>query len=113
MPNTTVMTTDNKNGTILNMLADALNKYPNYKIVVEGYSSEWKTGLSENTGYELSVDRAKLIVNELIKRGVKKENMIVKGKGFEDPIVPLKIIMTLEEKEKMKINRRVEFYKQQ
>jgi hypothetical protein len=39
--------------------------------------------------------------------------MIIKGKGFEDPIVPLKIEMTFEKKDKMKINRRVEFYKQE
>jgi len=111
-PNTTVMTDDSKNIKILNMLADALNKYPDYKIVVEGYANKWRTGLSEKKGYDLSIERARLIVIELVKRNVNSDNLLVKGMGFKDPIVPLKIVMTIQEKENMKINRRVEFYKQ-
>lgn len=107
-----VMTDDNKNIKILNMLAVALNKYPNYKIVIEGYANKWRTGLSEKKGYDLSIERAQLIVNELVKRDVNSDNLLVKGMGFKDPIVPLKIVMTIQEKESMKINRRVEFYKQ-
>jgi len=112
MPDTTVMNIDKKNTKILDILADSFQKFPDYKIIVEGYSSRWTKGLNEQTGYDLSVGRAEIIVDELIKRGVKPASLLVKGKGFEDPIVALQINMTIEDKETMKINRRVEFYKQ-
>jgi len=109
---TSVMNDNVRNKDILDILANALNKYPEYKIVVEGYANRWKKNLDEGIAYDLSIARSKVIVAELVKRGVNAENLLVSGKGFKDPIVPLKIFMSIEEKSEMKINRRVEFYMQ-
>ena len=36
--------------------------------------------------------------------------MTIVGRGFDDPIIPLRKDMTKEEREEMARNRRVEFY---
>ena len=70
----------------------------------------FRSGLSEKRAIELSEDRAKLVSNELNKRGIKKERMTIEGKGFKNPIIPLKGGMTKEQRKEMAVNRRVEFY---
>ena len=47
---------------------------------------------------------------ELTKIGIKAERMSIVGKGFDEPIIPLKPNMSKEEKDEMERNRRVEFY---
>ena len=109
-PDKAIMTEDEKNIEILDKLTDALKRFPDHKVLIEGYANRWRTGLSDKHAYELSEERAEVVLDKLNKRGIEKARMTTKGKGFEDPIIPLKANMTKEEKQEMAVNRRVEFY---
>ncbi len=109
-PDRAVMTDDKKNGEILSRLSNALKKFPNHKISIEGYANEYKKGLNENQALKLSEQRSVIVSNELHKRGIDKSRITLLGRGFENPIIPLRDNMTEDEKKEMAINRRVEFY---
>ncbi len=109
-PNKAIMTSDEKNVEVLKLLSNALKKYPQHNIIMEGFANRYAEKLNEKIAKELSEDRAKTVSKELNKRGIKKERMTIVGRGFDDPIIPLKKNMTIEEKAEMARNRRVEFY---
>ncbi len=109
-PNQAVMTEDKKNFEILDKLTTALKKFGGHKILIEGYANKYSSGLNEKRAYELSEERARLVTNELVERGIEKGRMTIEGKGFENPIIPLKGNMTKEQRQEMAVNRRVEFY---
>jgi len=104
------MTEDKKNLEILDLLAKALKKYSEYKISIEGYANEYKKGLDVKWAYELSKNRAVAVRDKLVTKGIGKNRMETIGKGFENPIIPLRDKITDEERKEMSINRRVEFY---
>jgi flagellar hook assembly protein FlgD/outer membrane protein OmpA-like peptidoglycan-associated protein len=105
-----VMTKDELNTTILDKLAKALKKFPDYTITIEGYANRYNKNLNEKLAMKLSNDRALTIADQLTKRGIAKTRIVAVGKGFENPIIELRDKMTLEELDEMAINRRVEFY---
>jgi outer membrane protein OmpA-like peptidoglycan-associated protein len=109
-PNKAIMTADRKNIEILEKLTAALKRFGDHKILIEGFANRYATGLDEKKAYTLSKERAEVVLDKLNKRGIEKVRMTTKGKGFEDPIIPLKAGMTKEQKQEMAVNRRVEFY---
>jgi flagellar hook assembly protein FlgD/outer membrane protein OmpA-like peptidoglycan-associated protein len=109
-PNRAVMTDDRKNIQILERLSLALKKFPHHTIGLVGYANEYRKGLNEKTAQKLSEQRASTIQRELEKRGISRSRLSTKGKGFADPIIPLREDMTEDERKQMAINRRVEFY---
>jgi len=109
-PNKAEMTNAPKNKEILDKLARALKKYDEYNITLEGYANRFAKGLNEREAKDLSHRRSEFVAKELTKKGIKKERMTIVGKGFDDPIIPLRDDMTEEERKEMRRNRRVEFY---
>ncbi len=67
----------------------------------------------EKNKKKLSVARAQFIANELIKRGISKKRIVIKGEGDEEPLIKEAIIKgakTEQEKEDMYLqNRRMTF----
>jgi outer membrane protein OmpA-like peptidoglycan-associated protein len=104
------MTDSPKNAEVLGLLANALKKYEKNKILIEGYANRYKERLDEKVALELSEARARAIVDKLVEEGIDSGRMTIKGRGFDNPIIPLKKKMTKEESLEMEINRRVEFY---
>lgn len=84
----------------LDELADMLIDYPRMRIEVEGHTDD--VG-SEAFNVALSQDRAKAVVDFLLKRKVEKDRISWKGYGKARPLVP----NTTEENKAL--NRRVEF----
>lgn len=78
---------------------EILKMVPQAQILIEGHTA--KTG-NDKGEMNLSVERAKAIAHELIKRGVNENRLICKGSGSAKPIADNS---TAEGK---KINRRVE-----
>ena len=68
--------------TRLDLLAEALKKIPDRTFLVEGHTAS--TGQPVNE-MELSIERAKSIINELVKRGINAERFIYKGWGGIKP----------------------------
>ncbi len=100
-----------KNMAVLRKLAAVLNKFPEYKIHLEGYavSELWndpKSAAEEQRTQlvPLSLNRADEVKNGLVLLGVASARFSVKGLGSERPLVPNS---DLENRWK---NRRVEFY---
>jgi K(+)-stimulated pyrophosphate-energized sodium pump len=69
--------------TQLDNLAAILKEYPNTKIKIGGYTDN--TGPTD-LNLKISEDRAKLVLSELTKLGVKGENMKAEGYGPQHPI---------------------------
>lgn len=86
--------------TILNQIADLLNRYPDYKLEISGHTDD--VGHKENN-LALSEERAKSCYEYLLSKGVAPSKMSHKGYGELKPIASNK---TKEGREK---NRRVEF----
>lgn len=61
-------------------------KANNHKIIVTGYADS-KTG-SASFNQQLSEKRANIVVNELVKMGVNRDNIIVEAKGGVNTISP-------------------------
>lgn len=100
-----------KNIAVLRKLALVLNKFPEYKIHLEGFavSEYWndpKSAAREQLTQlvPLSLARAEEVKNGLVLLNVAAERFSVKGLGSDEPIVPNS---DLENRWK---NRRVEFY---
>jgi len=100
-----------KNEQVLDRLAEIMQKYSSYHIVVEGHavSLKWADPAAakreqENILVPLSRSRAQTVVDELVARRVPANRMQAVGIGGDKPIVPHG---DLEERWR---NRRVEFY---
>lgn len=100
-----------KNLFVLKRLANALGKFPGYKIRLEGYavSEYWNDPKSAEREQKtqlipLSLDRAQAVRSVMVLLGIDTERFTVVGFGGERPIVPHG---DLENRWK---NRRVEFY---
>ena len=90
-----------ESNSLLDDIAEALKANPQIKkIEVQGYTDSAGDAAKN---LKLSSDRAKAVVEALVKRGAAKETLISKGYGVEKPIGDNK---TDEGREK---NRRVEF----
>lgn len=109
-PDSPVMTDDPKNKNILDLLVNALKKYPQHNIIIEGHANKFTKFANERRGQRLSEQRSQTIANELTKRGISGKRLTSIGKGFDEPIIPFREGMTLEELEELAVNRRVEFY---
>jgi len=105
-----VMNDDPKNKDILDLLVNALKKYPQHNIIIEGHANKFTKLANERRGQRLSEQRSHTIANELTKRGIALTRMTAIGKGFDEPIIPFRDGMTAEELEELAVNRRVEFY---
>lgn len=100
-----------KNRQVLNRLAEIMQKYGSYRIVVEGHavSLNWANPAAaereqRNILVPLSESRAQTVVDELIDRRIAANRLQAVGIGGDKPIVPHG---DLEERWR---NRRVEFY---
>lgn len=83
----------------LDQIAAALKKIPDRSFMVVGHTAYVGT---EESMYDLSVKRAKKIVDMLVERGIDAKNFLYQGKGGSDPVA---LNDTEENKAK---NRRVE-----
>jgi len=83
----------------LDKIAIALLEAPNARLLIEGHTARIGT---QDDELQLSIDRANTIASELTKRGIRAENLIIKGRGGSNPIADNS---TPEGRE---INRRVE-----
>lgn len=114
-PNSPELTLDSsetgeKNQQVLKRLAEILNKYDSYRILIEGHavSVYWydETRAEREQKEELlplSKARAETVKNALAERGVDSQRITTKGLGGAEPIVPHS---DLDNRWK---NRRVEF----
>jgi len=100
-----------KNLFVLKRLANALGKFPGYKIRLEGYavSEYWNDPKSAEKEQKtqllpLSLDRAQAVKSVMVLLGIDTERFTVEGFGGARPVVPHG---DLENRWK---NRRVEFY---
>ena len=100
-----------KNLFVLKRLANALGKFPGYKIRLEGYavSEFWNDPKTADWEQKtqllpLSLDRAQAVRNVMVLLGIDPERFTVQGFGGDRPVVPNS---DLENRWK---NRRVEFY---
>jgi outer membrane protein OmpA-like peptidoglycan-associated protein len=67
----------------LDLIAEALKKIPDRTFLVEGHTAATGRPAGE---MELSIERAKRMVDELVKRGISAERFIYKGWGGLRPI---------------------------
>jgi len=67
----------------LDLIANALKQIPSRTFLVEGHTAS--TGMPENE-MRLSIERAKSIISELGKRGIKADRFIYKGWGGTKPV---------------------------
>jgi outer membrane protein OmpA-like peptidoglycan-associated protein len=99
-----------KNMETLDQLAQILKKYGDYKIQLEGHAvrifwsdpAKWR-GEEQNILMPLSTERAEVIRDALIQRGIRASRMSTEGFGGTRPLVPHS---DLDNRWK---NRRVEF----
>lgn len=81
-----------------------INEDPTCKVKIVGYADERG---SESSNLTLSRDRAKVVYDQLLKMGIKKNRLSFEGMGSENPIVK----NAKDERDHQK-NRRVEIIKQ-
>ncbi|MCG8453560.1 MAG: OmpA family protein [Spirochaetales bacterium] len=100
-----------KNAQVLDRLAQIMQKYGSYRIVVEGHAVmlNWNNPTAAQREQDeilvpLSMARAQTVVDELVSRGVQANRLTANGLGGSDPVVPHG---NLDERWR---NRRVEFY---
>jgi outer membrane protein OmpA-like peptidoglycan-associated protein len=93
------------NERILTRIAEVLNKFDTYKVIVEGHANAvLRTAREEERELKpLSELRAKAVVEELIRYGVDSERLSAVGMGGTQRIVPF------EDRDGWWKNRRVEF----
>ncbi|MBN2658190.1 MAG: OmpA family protein [Spirochaetales bacterium] len=68
---------------LLDSLAESLKKIDNRSFLVKGHTADVGTRESQ---FELSIDRALMVVNELIKRGVAEDRFLYMGMGGTEPV---------------------------
>jgi OOP family OmpA-OmpF porin len=83
----------------LESLGEALKRIPGRTFRVIGHTARVGT---EQSQYELSVKRAKAIVDFLVSRGIPAERFLYEGRGGSEPVAPN------DSEENMARNRRVE-----
>lgn len=86
--------------TELDRLVDLLTDYPLMRIEIEGHTDN--VG-SDGSNMKLSDDRAKAVVDHLVKMNIAPDRMSWKGFGETHPLVPN------DDEAHRKLNRRVEF----
>lgn len=69
----------------LDVIAEALKRLPERSFLVEGHAAD--VGRPQGQ-YELSGDRAKRIVDELVARGIPAGRFVFRGLGADQPIAP-------------------------
>lgn len=84
----------------LDRIAEALAEAGDRSIKAVGHTADIGTAESQ---YVLSVERARVMIEEMVKRGIPPERFIFEGKGGSDPIGPN------DTEEGRAANRRVEF----
>ncbi|MCL2209063.1 MAG: OmpA family protein [Treponema sp.] len=67
----------------LDLLAEALKQIPNRTFLVEGHTASTGQPAGE---MQLSIERAKSIIDELVKRGINADRFIYKGWGGTKPV---------------------------
>ena len=67
----------------LEAIKEIIKNYPNAKFSIDGYTDS--TG-SAKINQKLSEERANAVMNELIKRGVNKDNLEAHGHGASNPV---------------------------
>jgi OOP family OmpA-OmpF porin len=82
-----------------------MNEYPELVIEVSGHTDSKGNDAANMT---LSQTRSQAVVNALIKKGIKKENLIAKGYGETAPIAPNALPNGKPDVKGMQQNRRVE-----
>jgi|GEM_PF-5390383 len=99
-----------RNLEVIDMLVEALSKFPEYRITVEGFAAhvtgtDAKSRTLENKTelLPLSQSRADAIRAALVERGIPARNIKAVGRGSADPLVPV------DDKVNQWKNRRVEF----
>lgn len=97
--------TVNKNLQVLKRIAQILNKFPDYKIRVEGHANTTTGTLREEREYllPLSEKRAEAIRQYLIENGVRASRLTAEGKGGTEPVADF------TDRNNWWKNRRVEF----
>jgi len=83
----------------LDRLAEILSEIPGAEFMVMGHTAD--VG-SRESQYTLSVERAKTIIDELVKRGLEPERFFYQGKGGDEPVG------SNETEDGREMNRRVE-----
>lgn len=99
-----------KNGEILSRLGEILEKFPDYRILIEGYGNllNWTDPAAagkEQTELLIPLSRARSVTirDSLIEMGIQADRLDVVGRGGDSPLVPFS-----DEENRWK-NRRVEF----
>lgn len=82
--------TARKNDRILQRIVGILEKYPDYRIVVEGHAVSLSGAEQEETEelIPLSRERAEAVVRYLTGAGLSEDRMVAVGRGGRYPIVP-------------------------
>jgi outer membrane protein OmpA-like peptidoglycan-associated protein/flagellar hook assembly protein FlgD len=97
------------NARIIRRIAQILNKFRDYRVLVEGHANPTSApGTPERTREEaelqrISEARARAIVDQLVRNGVARNRLSAAGAGGSNPVVPY------EDRDNWWKNRRVEF----
>ncbi len=96
-PNSTELLVTEKNK--LEELYRMLSKIKNRSFMIIGHTALFGT---EDEQMQLSIDRAKIIAEYLVNKGISQDRVFYSGKGAKEPVAPN------DSEENMKKNRRVE-----
>lgn len=82
--------TDRRNALILDKIAVVLEKYPDYRIRIEGHAVNISgTDREERSELQpLSLSRANTVLEALVARGVSRSRLEARGIGGKEPLVP-------------------------
>ena len=69
----------------LDKLAEMLKKVPDASFMVKGHTADVGTKESQ---YELSVERARTIIEEMVARGLEPSRFVYQGLGGDQPVAP-------------------------
>lgn len=94
-----------ESGVEIDKLVTLLKEYPELVIEVSGHTDSKG---NDAANLKLSQMRSQAVVNALIKKGIKKENLVAKGYGETAPIAPNTLPNGKPDLKGMQQNRRVE-----
>lgn len=94
-----------ESGVEIDKLVALLKEYPELVIEVSGHTDSKG---NDAANLKLSQLRSQAVVNALIKKGIKKENLVAKGYGETSPIAPNTLPNGKPDLKGMQQNRRVE-----